>query len=145
MRTSMGPSQSPRPVIAQMGKTESISRPLLVCGLNQWIRRARRIAVNIDNKKRPPLLTAPAHANLLQLIRQMPYHAYGQKLGRFAAALAARNVFHDIAGGILTNRCSKLCSGGASQPTNSATSMAGALRRCRGFTTPPVCRVGRAP
>jgi len=38
------PHSPPRPVIIvplQIGKTESISRPVLVCGLNQWIGDAK--------------------------------------------------------------------------------------------------------
>ncbi len=55
------PHSPPRPVLIvplQIGKTESISRPLLLCGVNQWIGsrsaaellskdEARRIASNI--------------------------------------------------------------------------------------------------
>jgi len=46
MRSNMGTSQSPETrdnCPLQIGKTKGISRPLLLCGLNQWIAGRREV------------------------------------------------------------------------------------------------------
>jgi hypothetical protein len=62
----------------QMGKTESISRPLLLCGVNQWIGRSAGDFPSCDRVSRAGNLAScnPCKIAVGRRFNSAPEHAY---------------------------------------------------------------------